>query len=147
MAEVAIVQRLDCAHCEKTGTCRSGPDGASCAVCVRSARISQQSAIGLVCSICRGIGTAEPDTLKLLNMFVPIFAAAFVGLLLLLIAFFAWLRDGQFFQPFLTFAATAVGSVTGYYFGGSKQHISSVVEQQGPRAEAAAPAAQSHGAA
>lgn len=72
-----------------------------------------------VCSVCGGVGTAEPKTLKFLNNFLPYFAAGFVLLLLLTLLTLAFC-DGPYFHEFLTFAGTAIGSVTGYYFGGTK---------------------------
>jgi hypothetical protein len=72
-----------------------------------------------VCSVCGGVGTAEPKTLRFLNSFLPYFAAGFVTLLLLSLLILAF-RDGSYFHDFLTFAGTAIGSVTGYYFGGTK---------------------------
>jgi hypothetical protein len=98
------------------------------AVPVDLAKITDQDKIGLVCSVCHGIGTDEPKTLRFHNWFLPCFAAGFVFLLLLLLAFSA-LVDKVHFQAVLTFAATAVGGVTGYYFGGAKQQISSVAQR------------------
>ena len=119
MPDVQPAQRLECAHCEKTGTCRSGTDGSSCGVCIKSAKLPAQAATGLVCSVCGGIGMAEPKTLKFLNRFLPMFAAGFVGVLLLWLLILA-VAGHQSFHDFLTFAGTAIGSVTGYYFGGTK---------------------------
>jgi hypothetical protein len=130
--------RIDCAHCGQTGRCKSGKDDSSCAVCIKRARLSappsrlwlwwhpekpDQSAVkatstpvattGLVCSVCGGVGRAEPKTLRFLNLFLPWFASCFVALLLILLLVLA-LKSSDHFQAFLTFAGTAIGSVTGY---------------------------------
>jgi len=119
MPDVQTAQRLECAHCEKTGTCRSGTDGSSCAVCIKWAKLPAQAVTGVVCSVCGGVGAAEPKTLKFLNRFLPIFAAGFVAILLLSLLVLALSAKNEFHE-FLTFAGTAIGSVTGYYFGGTK---------------------------
>ncbi len=148
--DISSVYRLGCAHCGKSGTCKSGPSGSSCAVCVNSAEqmrvrhpfittlMGRESApksssvmVGLVCSVCQGTGTTEPKTLKFLNRFLPIFSASFVLVLVVLLIIFAFAAE-KYFPSVLAFVSTAVGSVTGYYFGGSKEHMSSVVHPPGP---------------
>ena len=127
MPEMQSAQRLDCAHCEKTGTCQS-KDGGSCAKCIKMARLSApgETEKGLICSVCGGVGTAEPKTLRFLNMFLPIFSAVFVGLLLIwMLVLAVWVQDKSIFHDFVVFAGTAIGSVTGYYFGGTKRQSSS----------------------
>jgi hypothetical protein len=119
MPDVQMAARLECAHCVQTGTCRSGTDGSSCAVCIKRAKVPAQAVTGLVCSVCGGVGFAEPKTLMLLNRFVPFFAAGFVAVLLIWLLALAFRGDNTF-HDFLTFAGTAIGSVTGYYFGGTK---------------------------
>ena len=99
---------------------QSAKDKSSCAVCIKRAGLPpEQVAMGLVCSVCGGVGKAEPKTLRFLNLFLPFFAAGFVGLLLIWLMVLA-LRASPNFHDFLTFAGTAIGSVTGYYFGGTK---------------------------
>lgn len=112
-------QRLDCAHCGSTGTCNNGPDGSSCAVCIKKHKIENQSSEGLVCSVCGGIGTAEPFTDKLHSRVVPALALLIVYVALYLIFMFG---SKENFNEILAFASTLIGSVTGYYFGGKKKN-------------------------
>jgi hypothetical protein len=74
----------------------------------------------------------EPKTLKFVNQFLPWFAAGFVAVLLLWLLILAlWPNhDDNHFQGFLTFAGTAIGSVTGYYFGGTKHQPQSWGSEQ-----------------
>ena|SRR5271157_333335 len=140
MPNVETAQRLDCAHCETKGTCASGTEKSSCAVCIQRAKLNappsrwwlwwhlsapaksptaEKPPTGLPCSVCGGVGKAEPKTLRFLNLFLPFFAAGFVALLLIWLLVLALVKSDSF-QSFLTFAGTATGSVTGYYFGGTK---------------------------
>lgn len=123
-ADWESVKRLDCMHCKQSGVCTSGTEGSSCASCLKAARFRPplDAATGLVCSVCGGVGKAEPKTLRFLNRFQPIFAAVFVAVLLVWLLVLAFVPNGTYFQQFLTFAGTAIGSVTGYYFGGANRH-------------------------
>jgi hypothetical protein len=122
-----MIERISCLHCEKTGTCRNGVDGVSCATCSRKgSRYGDHSDApkGLVCSVCEGRGSVEPFTLKLQNRFLPFFAMGFVVLLLAFIAIAYFSNNGKGFETILGFAGTLIGSITGYYFGGKQIDVS-----------------------
>ena len=109
---------LPCAHCGAAGTCRNGSAGDSCAVCIKKNRIEGQPLTGLVCSVCQGYGAVEPRTGRLRNLIAPVFALLIVSSALGLAWFFA---GDEHFTEVLAFAATLIGSITGYYFAGSNK--------------------------
>jgi hypothetical protein len=115
MPEMQTPGFLPCAHCGGTGTCRNGNAGDSCAVCIKKNRIEGETSTGLVCSVCRGYGAVEPRTARLRNLIAPVFALLIVYTALGLAWFFA---GEDHFTEVLAFAATLIGSITGYYFGG-----------------------------
>ena len=115
MAETQTSNFLPCAHCGGTGTCRNGSAGESCAVCLKKNKIDAQASTGLVCSVCCGYGAVEPRTARLRNLIAPVFALLIAGTALGLAWFFA---GDEHFTEVLAFAATLIGSITGYYFGG-----------------------------
>lgn len=119
------LDRLPCAHCSQTGTCTNGSEGQSCAVCVRhkspfwrifGAKVSNAS-IGIICSVCDGIGSVEPFSVRLHKRIVPLLALFIVYIALFLILRLATEDD---FDQILAFAGTLIGSITGYYFGGKR---------------------------
>jgi NMD protein affecting ribosome stability and mRNA decay len=115
MPEMQAPGYLACAHCGATGTCRNGSAGDSCAVCIKKNKIEGQPSTGLVCSVCQGCGAIEPRTARLRTLIAPIFALLIVYTALGLAWFFA---GDEHFTEVLAFAATLIGSITGYYFGG-----------------------------
>jgi len=120
MAFSATPERIPCAHCNRTGTCSNGPDGDSCAICAKRGskfRDYSDAPKGLPCSICEGKGSVEPFSLKLHNRFLPFFAMGFVTLLLIFVALVCFLHPESFVNV-IGFAATLIGSITTYYFGG-----------------------------
>jgi hypothetical protein len=106
---------LSCAHCGGTGTCRNGSAGDSCAVCIKKNKIEDQASTGLVCSVCLGYGALEPRMSRVRNLIAPVFALLIVCTALALAWFFA---GDEHFTEVLAFAATLIGSITGYYFAG-----------------------------
>ena len=115
MAETQTPGHLPCAHCGATGTCRNGSANDSCAVCVKKNRIEGQPSTGLVCSVCQGHGAIEPRTTRLRALIAPVIALVIVYTALGMAWFFA---GDDHFTEVLAFAATLIGSISGYYFGG-----------------------------
>ena len=66
------VTTITCAHCDGTGTCRSGEKESSCEVCVRKnlkwnfTFSFSKTRYGMVCSVCEGTGEIEPFTERLI---------------------------------------------------------------------------------
>jgi len=109
-----------CKHCNETGTCTSGKDGTSCLVCVKAHKFnSKKEHFGLVCGTCSGTGQVEPKTERLNRRARPILSILIVYLLLVFILIFG-LSENQYFNEFLVFAGTIIGSVTAFYFGNAK---------------------------
>lgn len=107
---------VSCAHCQGSGTCKNGEDDSSCSVCLKAHKLTtNDKQSGLVCSVCKGLGVVEPKTARLHNRIVPALALLIVYVALCLIVYFA---GTDHFNAVLAFAATLIGSVTGYYFGG-----------------------------
>jgi tRNA-binding EMAP/Myf-like protein len=105
---------VPCAHCQATGTCRNGEGHRSCSLCIKKAQIKGTSSEGLICGVCKGLGVAEPQTLLIRNRITPVLAWVIVCIALLLVFHLA---EKENFHEVLAFAATLIGSVTGYYFG------------------------------
>jgi hypothetical protein len=130
---------VDCKHCGAQGTCANAPGNKSCAVCrehwreqwfktyAKNANAQQMSALpdndtdGLVCSVCRGLGSAEMPSTKWDYRFPAGLALIFIIASFGLIYYFNQTRDEQRFQQVLIFASTLIGSITGYYFGGARR--------------------------
>lgn len=116
-------ENLACAHCEASGTCKNGPDSTTCAVCVSKHKLTSaapESLHGLPCWICKGRGHHEPLAVQIQNQIVPGLAIviAFAAL-----AFVARVtsKDRAHDSEIITFSATLIGSVTGFYFGGKQK--------------------------
>ncbi|MCI5211353.1 MAG: molecular chaperone DnaJ [Candidatus Electrothrix sp. ATG2] len=107
---------VTCAHCSGTGTCKNGENESSCYACKKASKYKQTEPIsGLVCSVCGGVGIAEPYTIRLHNRIVPALALLIVYCALAIV----FLKSSkENFTEILAFAGTLIGSVTGYYFGG-----------------------------
>lgn len=136
-----MTERIACPHCKTSGTCSSGAEGDSCAVCSRTGfRLRDYSAApkGLPCSVCGGRGSVEPFSLKLQNRFLPFFAMGFVFLLLLFLAVALYSGTASF-EKIIGFAGTLIGSITGYYFGGKHIETSTSSNQHGDADKIAAP--------
>ncbi len=123
-----MTDRYPCAHCSSTGTCKIATDGKSCAVCVRKHGLKADNYGGsgcndaIACSVCRGIGSVEPVSLGFQKHFTASLALVFVGLAFLIIIIFSVMKP-EHFETVLAFAGTLIGSVTGFYFGGTKHPI------------------------
>jgi hypothetical protein len=114
-----MAERIDCAHCNKAGTCSNGLNGDACIVCsgkyVRRKGNAGASLKGVVCSVCKGRGTDEPFSLKLQNRFLPFFAVGFLFLLLgFVIAAYFWSTG---YKDVVAFAGPVIGSIVAFYFG------------------------------
>lgn len=113
-----MTERVDCAHCGKTGTCANGVDGCACDVCARSAfgkSYAEASSLkGLVCSVCEGRGFAENFSLKLQNRFLPFFAVGFLFLLLIFIMTSYFFSKN--YKDVVAFAGPLVGTIIAFYF-------------------------------
>lgn len=130
-----MVDRYQCAHCGSTGTCRNASDGKSCSVCVRQHRLEPEDNDPIVCSVCRGIGSVEPVSLGFQKHFTASLALVFVGLAFVVIFVFG-VYVPEHFEKVLVFAGTLIGSITGFYFGGTQRFV------RRPRSES--PAVRSH---
>ncbi|ADO00844.1 hypothetical protein Gbem_4144 [Citrifermentans bemidjiense Bem] len=107
---------VKCAHCAGTGTCKNGQNETSCLVCIKEQKVKIiDSTFGIVCSVCHGVGITEPKSVRLHNRIVPVLAMMIVYVALFLVMI---LSTREHFSEVLAFAATLIGSVTGYYFGG-----------------------------
>jgi hypothetical protein len=115
MPEVRPPDFLPCAHCGGTGTCRNGNAGDSCAVCIKKNKIEEPASAGLVCSVCHGYGAVEARAARLRSIISPVFALLIACAALGLAWFFA---GDEHFTEVLAFAATLIGSISGFYFGG-----------------------------
>ena len=109
-----------CAHCEQTGTCRNGLEGATCEACIKKNEVKGKGLTGLSCGICGGIGQAEPMTERMNKRITPLLSMLIVLPLLLLI-FIAMLTSNEHFNQILAFSSAIIGSVIGFYFSGSRQ--------------------------
>lgn len=110
---------VKCAHCGGTGTCKNGETETSCLVCKKAHKVnSAGNTSGLVCSVCCGYGVAEPKSARMQNRIIPMLAIIIVYFALFLIFMLARTDN---FSEVLAFAATLIGSITGYYFGGKSK--------------------------
>lgn len=106
-----------CAHCEQTGTCRSGSDGTSCNACIKRNELRGKNYLGLACGICGGIGQTEPMTERMNKRTAPLLAICIVVSLLILIGISLAIKSDHFNQ-ILAFSSAIIGSVVGFYFSG-----------------------------
>lgn len=104
-----------CAHCSGTGTCKSGINEHSCNVCIKINELKGTSFKGLPCSVCGGIGQAEPKTERI-NKRMPALLGMIVVFLLLALIFISLSMDSKYFTEVLTFSSTIIGSALGYYY-------------------------------
>jgi len=107
----------ECFHCNGDGTCKNGPDGSSCAACIKRNELKGTNLVGLLCSSCGGIGKAEPMTERMNKRMAPILAIVLVLGLLFLI-FWSALTGSPYFSEILAFSSAIIGSVVGFYFSG-----------------------------
>jgi hypothetical protein len=120
-----------CLHCKESGTCTNGANGLSCARCVAfwqkrkecPADSGQQT--GLVCSICWGKGIAEVSSAKWTYRYPAFLASGFILLAFILLFIYGLRENKEHFDKVLVFVSTAIGSITGYYFGGERARATS----------------------
>ncbi len=115
----------ECKHCAGTGTCATA-NGTSCGKCINEARLksfmpfSKQNDevgnIGLVCSVCDGLGIAQTKTDKI-NSRAQFRLALWITIPVLLIGLVMIVIHSQYFSQYLTFSSTLIASITGFYFG------------------------------
>ncbi|EMF7366400.1 molecular chaperone DnaJ [Vibrio vulnificus] len=107
----------ECMHCKGTGTCASGKDGGSCAICARRNFILKHSpAHGLVCSVCKGHCKIEPMSSRLKNRTGPILALYIISTAIMMTV----VGSKEHFSEVLAFVGTLTGAVTGFYFSGKR---------------------------
>ena len=107
---------VTCAHCSGSGTCKNGENESSCYACKKEIKYKKtEPTSGLVCSVCRGVGVAEPKSVRIHNRIVPLLAILIVYFTLAIVMLKS---SNENFSEILAFAGTLIGSVTGYYFGG-----------------------------
>jgi hypothetical protein len=127
---MADLYRIPCAHCAAEGMCARGPAKSSCAVCVRANGLAVDRQFeGLVCSVCKGLGSVESKTEILHNRIVPTLALATMYIALSLLYIF---RSSANFNSVLAFATTLTGSITGYYFADKSSRTSQSGRSTGP---------------
>lgn len=113
----------DCKHCNATGTCSSGVDGASCLDCAKKTyafsilrkRKTLESNVGLVCKQCEGSGVFDPASRRLHNNIKPVLGLVIVFISLFMVHDLAD-KGNQYFEQVLPFVSTLVGTVVAYYF-------------------------------
>lgn len=104
-----------CAHCKGSGTCISGPDGASCMVCTKRNELKKGPYHGLACGTCGGLGKTDTMTYRMTHRTQPILSISLVFGSIGLILLFGF-AGSPYFHEVLTFCTTLLGSVIGYYF-------------------------------
>ena len=104
-----------CAHCQETGTCSSGEDNTSCNFCIKRSELKKGNHVGLVCSICGGIGQAEPMTERMNKRITPILSLIIVLPLLGIISYSLIIRS-EYFTEVLGFSSAIIGTIIGFYF-------------------------------
>lgn len=112
-----------CAHCGGTGTCKNGPNEASCAACSKYYELKGKEYFGLACGTCGGLGLAEPATERINKRTKPLLAIVIVFVMLTILFILAF-TNNQHFTEILAFASTLIGGVVTYYFTSSKHTIS-----------------------
>lgn len=110
----------DCAHCQKTGICKSGPSGESCAICVQRNELKRGHYFGLSCGTCGGLGVTDTMTNRLTHRTQPILSIILVLASFFLVAFFGFLQN-PYFHEILAFCTTTVGGVIGSYFSSTRR--------------------------
>ena len=108
-----------CKHCNQTGTCTTGKDGASCAACVKSNELKGYH-FGLCCGSCGGLGKGEPSTERMNKRTRPLLAVGTIGVLIISTLILAF-NDSPHFSTFLAFASTLSASIVTYYFNTNKK--------------------------
>lgn len=101
-----------------TGTCTTGDNHHSCRACIKRSELpfwQRKNQSGIICSVCGGLGMAEPTTDRMNKRITPLLAiylsAFIIGLL-----FYALITKSQHFSEILAFSSAIIGSVTGYFF-------------------------------
>ena len=119
--ESAWPERIICSHCEAKGFCHSSKEGSSCLVCKTKAAVKELNDLhfGLVCSVCKGHGSIEPFSERLRDRTGPILAFVLCYLTLAILVYAMRINMAEKILPF---AATVIGSITGFYFGSRSSH-------------------------
>lgn len=110
-----------CAHCEGSGTCRNGEQQLSCAVCIKANELKGKGFAGLPCTVCGGIGQAEPKTERI-NKRIPALVGFLVIFLLLLGVLTCGITQSRYFSEVLAFSGPLIGSVLAYYYS-TQRHL------------------------
>ena len=120
---IASGSLFECAHCNGSGTCATGREGASCDACAKDLNFfGSKERFGLACHTCRGLGKTTTHLHKLQQKATPYLAYTITGcsfaLILLFGAWGYWRDDAKidYFNEVMAFCTTLLGAVTGYYF-------------------------------
>lgn len=109
-----------CAHCSQTGVCVNGDNGKSCIVCIKMNDLNVKvGASGIPCSVCGGMGLAEPRTERLNKRMGSILGLCVVIGLITLV-FVTLMAYSQYLTQILTFSSTLLSFIFGYYFSKQK---------------------------
>lgn len=112
---------MPCAHCNSTGTCSSGENNYSCAVCVKYNKLKNDTSHkGLICSVCKGLGAGEIKSDRINNIITPFLAVVIVYFVLFIISIN---MNNSNLDKLLIFGGTLIGSITGYYFAEKRRDV------------------------
>lgn len=110
-----------CKHCNETGTCDSGENGASCSACAKYHEFKKnQTYHGLACGTCGGLGMSEPFTERINKRTQPLLAMVIIFTLLICMTLLAVINNSHF-PAFLAFSSTLIGSITTFYFSNANR--------------------------
>lgn len=104
-----------CAHCSGVGTCKNGTNAFLCAVCIKDHEIKGKEFSGLPCSVCGGIGQAEPR-IERINKRIPSILGFRVVFILMFGVFESAIFKSPCFSEVLAFAGALIGTVLGFYY-------------------------------
>jgi len=105
----------NCAHCGGSGTCKNGENETSCLMCSKENEIKGHGHRGLPCSVCGGIGQAEPRTERI-NKRMPALLGFSVVFILIISLIITAVLNSQYFNQLQSFSGPIVGAIIGYYF-------------------------------
>lgn len=104
-----------CSHCHGSGTCSNGRENHSCSACIKENELKGKEHIGLPCSVCGGIGQAEPRTERI-NKRMPAILGFIVILLLIISSMTSAITNSPHSNEILAFSGPLIGTILGFYF-------------------------------
>lgn len=116
--EFTQAKLYECKHCLGTGTCTTGNNQHSCHACVKRSELpfwQRKNQSGIICSVCSGLGVAEPTTDRMNKRIAPLLAIFLIFFLLTLLLI-ALVTESKHFSELLAFTSAIIGSIVGYYF-------------------------------